>query len=89
MTTPADRNVLQKEVEEKLKYKSLYIYIDTMNVEHEMYSYTSNNWSHRISSKRPAEMLGSHTSRHSTDSLHKTAILGTPLVIRKVLQSET
>jgi hypothetical protein len=27
--------------------------------------------------------------KHSTDSLHKTAVLGTSHIIRKVLQSET
>ena len=39
---PADRNVVQKEAEKKLKYKSLCIEITT-NVEPEMYDCTSNN----------------------------------------------
>ena len=43
---PADRNVVQKEAEKKLKYKSLCIERDTANVEPEMYDRTSNNWSH-------------------------------------------
>ena len=30
---PADRNVVQKEAQNKLKYKSLNMYRDTMNVE--------------------------------------------------------
>jgi len=42
---PADRNVVQKEAEKKLKYKR-FMYRDTTNVEPEMYDYTNNNWSH-------------------------------------------
>jgi len=42
---PADRNVVQKEAEKKLKYKR-FMYRDTANVEPEMYDYTNNNWSH-------------------------------------------
>ena len=38
---PADRNVVQKEAEKKLKYKSMYR--DTTNVEPEMYDYASNS----------------------------------------------
>ena len=37
---PAERNVVQKEDEKKLKYR------DKTNVEPEMYDYISNNWSH-------------------------------------------
>jgi hypothetical protein len=40
---PADRNVVQKESEKKLKYKK---YRDTTNVEPEKYDYTGNKWSH-------------------------------------------
>ena len=39
------------------------MYRDTMNVEHEMYDYTSNNWSHRNSNKRFKEKFGSHTRK--------------------------
>ena len=42
---PADRNVVQKEAERKLKYKGFGME-KTTNVEPEMYDYTSNNWSH-------------------------------------------
>jgi len=33
---PADRNVVQKEAEKKLKYKSLFMYRDKTNVESEI-----------------------------------------------------
>jgi hypothetical protein len=36
---------------------------DTMNVEHEMYDYTGNNWSHQNSNKRFKEICGSHTRK--------------------------
>jgi hypothetical protein len=42
---PADRHVMQKEAEKKLKYKE-FMYRDTTNVKHEMYDYTGNNWNH-------------------------------------------
>ena len=42
---PADRNVVKKEAEKKLKCKS-FLYTDATNVEPEMYDCTSNNWSH-------------------------------------------
>ena len=45
VTIPADRNVVQKEAEKKLKCKR-FLYTDTTNVEPEMYDCTSNNWSH-------------------------------------------
>jgi len=64
-------------------------YRDTMNVEPEMYDYTSNNWSHWNSNKKLKEKFGRYTGKHSTDSLQKTAILGTSHIIRKVLQCET
>jgi hypothetical protein len=66
-----------------------FMYRHKMNVQHEMHDYTSNNWSHRNSNKRFKEILGSHTRKHSTDSLLKTAVLGTSHIIRKVMQSET
>jgi hypothetical protein len=58
---PADRNVVQKEAEKKLKYKSLCI--DATNVEPEMYDYTSNNWSHWKSNEKLKEKFGSCTRK--------------------------
>jgi hypothetical protein len=40
------------------------MYKDTTNVEHEMYDYTGNDWSHRNSNKRFKEKFVSHTRKH-------------------------
>jgi len=47
---PTDRIVMQMELETKLKYKSLFN--DTINVEHKMYDYTGDNWSHQNNNKK-------------------------------------
>jgi hypothetical protein len=39
------------------------MYRDTTNMEHEMYDYTSNDWSHQNSNKRFKERFGSHISK--------------------------
>jgi hypothetical protein len=57
---PADRNVVQKEAEKKLNYKS---YRDKTNVEPEMYDYTSNKWSHWNSNEKLKEIFGSCTRK--------------------------
>jgi hypothetical protein len=41
------------------------------------------------SNKMFKEKFGSHTRKHSIDSLQKTAVLETSNIIRTVLQSET
>jgi hypothetical protein len=40
-----------------------FIYIDTTNVGHEMYDYTSGNWSHRNSNERFKEKFRNHTRK--------------------------
>jgi hypothetical protein len=60
-----------------------------MNVEHEIYDYTSNKWSHRNSNKWFKTNLEAIRGNHSIASLQKAAILGTSHIIRKVLQPET
>ena len=40
-----------------------FMYRDTTNVEHEMYDYTGNNWSHRNSNKSLKQKFGSHTRK--------------------------
>jgi len=79
---PAERNVVRKEAEKKLKYKSLCR--DTTNVEPEMYDYVIA--ANGIVTRIVGENLEAVPGRHSTDSPQKTAKLGTSHVIRKVLQ---
>ena len=59
MAIPADRNVVQKEAEKKLKYNSLCI----ANVEPEMYDCTGNNWSHWNSNEKLKEKFGNCTGK--------------------------
>jgi hypothetical protein len=51
----------------KRKWKEVgiqeFIYRDTTNVEHEMYDYTSYNWSHWNSNKKLKEKFGSGTRK--------------------------
>ena len=47
---PADRNVLQKQAEKK--QIQVFKYRNIVNVEHEIYDYAGNNWSHWKSNKR-------------------------------------
>jgi hypothetical protein len=61
VATPSDRNVTQQEAE-KRKIQD-FMYRDTTNVEHEMYDYTGNNWSHRNSNKRIKEKFVSQTRK--------------------------
>jgi phosphoribosylformylglycinamidine (FGAM) synthase-like enzyme len=65
------------------------MYRHTTNVDHGMYDYTGNNWSHHNSHKRFKENLKAISGKHSTDSLQKTAISGKSHVIQKVLPSDT
>jgi hypothetical protein len=52
---PTVRNVVEKEAENKLKYKSLC----GTNVEPKMHYYTSNNWSHWNSNEKHKKKFGS------------------------------
>jgi hypothetical protein len=40
-----------------------FIYRDALNVEHEMYDFTSNKWSHWNNNKRFKEKFGSYTMK--------------------------
>ena len=68
---PADRNVVQKEAEKKLKLQE-FMYRDTANVDPEMYDHTSSNWSHWDSNEKLKKKFGSCTrktlDRFTTDS---------------------
>ena len=54
-----------------------FMYKDITNVQHEVYDYTGNNWSHRKSNKRYLEKYGSHIRKNSVDTLLNTAMLET------------
>jgi hypothetical protein len=85
---PADKNVIQKEVEKKLKYKNLSIEIQRMwNMK--CFVIPVIFWATRIVSKSLQKYLETIPGQHSIDSLQKTAILRTSHMIRKVLQAET
>jgi hypothetical protein len=87
MAIPANRNVVQKESEKKLKHKNLSIDIRRM-------------WNLKCTiipviigaTGRVTRGLRKHLEavpgKHSIDSLQKRAILGTSHIIRKVLQCE-
>ena len=83
---PADRNVVQKKAEKKLKYKSLCIEIQRMwNLKCTILPVIIEATGIVTRSFRKMEAV---PGKHSIDSLQKTAILGTSHIIRKVLQCE-
>jgi len=84
---PPDRNVVQKEAERKLKYKSLCIEIQRMwNLKCTIISVIIGTT--RIVTRSLRKNLETVPGRHSIDSLQKTAILGTSHITRKVLKCE-
>ena len=84
---PTDRNVVHKEAEKKLKYKSLCMEIQRM-------------WKLKFTiipviigatgtvTRSLRKNLETIQGKQSIDSLQKTAVLGTSHIIRKVLQRE-
>jgi hypothetical protein len=85
--TPADRNVVQQEEEEKLKYRSLCtekqrIWNLKCTIIPVIIGATG------IITRSLRKNLEAVPGKHSIDSLQKTAILGTADIIRKVLQCE-
>jgi hypothetical protein len=84
---PPDRNVVQKEAEKKLKYKSLCIEIQRIwNLKCTIIPTVIGATG--IVTKNKKKNLEAVPGKHSIDSLQKTATLGTSHIIRKVLQSE-
>ena len=88
MAIPADRNVVQKEVEKKLKYKSLYIEIQgKWNLKCTIIAVISEATGTVTRSLR--KHVEDIPRKHSIDSLQKTTTLGTLHTILKVWRSET
>jgi len=84
---PADRNVVQKEAEKKLKYKSLCTETQRLsNLKCTIVPVIIG--ANGIVTRSLKNNLETIPGNHSTDSLQKTAILGTSHIIRKVLQCE-
>ena len=84
---PADRNVVQKEAEKKLNYKSLCIEIQQIwNLKCTIIPIIIGATGIVMRSLR--KNLEAVPGKHSINSLQKTAILGTSHIIRKVLQCE-
>ena len=84
---PTDRNVVQKEAEKMLQYKSLCIEIQRMwNLKCAILPVIIGATG--IVTRSLKKNLETLPGKHSIDSLQKTAILGTSHIIRKVLQCE-
>ena len=84
---PADRNVVQKEAENKLKYKSLSTEIQRMwNLKCTIVPVIIGATG--IVTRSLKKNLETIPGKHWIGSLQKTAILGTSHIIRKVLQCE-
>jgi hypothetical protein len=80
---PADRNVVQKKSEKKLKYKSLCIEIQRMwDLKFTIVPVIIG--ANGIVTTSLRKNLKDTPGKHSIDSLQKTAILGTSHIIRKV-----
>ena len=87
MAIPTDRNVVQKEAEKKLTYKSLCIEIQRMwNLKCTIVPVI--NGATGIVTRSVRKNLEVVPGRHSIDSLQKTAIPGKSHVIREVLHCE-
>ena len=88
MAISADRNVVQKEAENKLKYKRLCVEMQRMwNLKCTVVPVIigATGIVTRSLKKKNLETVA---GKHSIDSLQKTATLGTSHTIRKVLQCE-
>jgi len=84
---PADRNDVQKEMEKKLKYKSLCIEIQRMwNLKCTIVPVITGATG--IVTRSLRKNMETIPGKHSIDSLRKTAVLGTSHIIRKVPQCE-
>ena len=87
MAIPADANIVQKEAEKKLKYKSLCIEIQRMwNLKRKVIPVITGATG--IVTRSLRKNLEAVLAKHSIHSQQKKTILGTSHIIRKVLQCE-
>jgi len=87
LAVPADRNVTQKEAEKKPKYKSLHIEMQRKwNMRFMIIPVIV--WATAMVIKGLKKDVEAMPGKQSIDLLQKTAILGTPHIIRNVLHSE-
>jgi len=85
---PTDRNVVQREVEKKLKYKTLCIEMLRMwNLKCKIVPVIIGATG--IVTNGSRKNVETVPGKRSVDSLQKTPVYGTSHVIRKVLQCET
>jgi hypothetical protein len=85
---PADRNVVQREVEKKLRYKSLCIEVQRMwNLKCKVVPVIIGATG--IITRGSRKNVEAIPGKRSVDSLQKTAVRETSHIIRKVLQCET
>jgi hypothetical protein len=85
---PADRNVVQREAEKRLKYNCLCIEIQRMwNLKCTFIPVIIG--ATRIVTRGLRKNLEAVPGKHSIDSLQKTAILRTTRIIQKAMQWET
>ena len=88
MAMPADKNVVQKEAEKLLKYKSLCIELQQMwNLKCTILPVIIGATG--IVTRSLRKNLEAVPGKYSIDSLQKTAMLGTSHKIRKIPQYET
>jgi hypothetical protein len=88
VATPADRNVVQKEEEKKLKYNSLGTEIQRIwNLKYTVIPVIIGVTG--IVTKNLKKNLEAIRGKQSIESLQQTAVLGTAHIIRKVLQCRT
>jgi hypothetical protein len=87
VSIPEDRNVVLKEAEKKLKYKSLCIEIQRMwNLKCMIIPVIIGATG--VVTRSLRKNLEAVPGKHSIDSLQKTTVLGTAHIIRKALQCQ-
>jgi hypothetical protein len=85
--TAGSREVPGRNACDKRQPYRIIIIIIIMNVVHETYDHTGNNWCHRSSKKGLKKHLEDIPRNHSMVSLQQPAMLGTSHIVLEILQS--